>query len=246
MGQFFSYIPTTGYDIAKADYATYQEVTNIFFRIGMVKEALDNISSYYIYNIKEGEKPEILADIVYGTPEAHWIIMMANDIHDAAYDWPLNYDEFNNYLANKYRTAAGGNTLSDAQVIAWSQGTTANSNSIHHYEMITERTDTSSGTTTTFRYKVDYDKKSNTISTIVPYNYYVNLPDAGDYENYTVNGKTVREKIYRSMVTVFDNEFEQNEAKREIKVIKPEYATQIFNEFRNFTKSGTQRLRSLV
>ena len=197
----------------------------------MVKETLENISSYYIYQIKDDEKPEILADKVYGTPEAHWIILMANERLDASYDWPLNYADFNKYIANKYRTAAGGNTLSDSQVISWSQGATPGSNSIHHYEMVIDRTDASTETTSVFRYVVDYDKKTDSEISYVPYSYYNNLGD-GSYSTYTVNGKTVLQKVYRNLVTIYDYEFEQNEKKREIKVIKPEYYVQINNELK--------------
>ena len=246
MGQFFSYFPVVAYDIAKADYTSYQAATNIFFRVGVVKSALDNISSYYIYDIKEGETAEILADKVYGTPEAHWIILMANDRHDAQYDWPLGYDAFNKYIANKYRTAAGANTLTDNQVISWSQGTAANSNSIYHYEKVVERTDASSGITTTFRYVVDYDEKSNSISTIVPHDYYTTLSASGDYENYTINGKTVREKIYRNLVTIYDYEFQTNEDKRQIKIIKPEYYVQINDELRRLAGVKDAFMRKLI
>jgi len=246
MGQFFDYFPKVAYDIAKGDYTTYQSPTNIFLRIGVIKNTIENISSYYIYNIKDDEKPEILADKVYGTPEAHWIILMANDKHDGAYDWPLNYNDFNNYIANKYRTNAGGGTLTNNQVIAWSQGSTANSNSIHHYEKVIDRTDATSRTTTTFRYVVDYNKQTVVAPTDIPYDYYTGLSDAGDYATYTVNGKTVREKIYRNLVTIYDYEFQANESKREIKIIKPEYYTQIVDELRNLTGKKDAFMRKLV
>ena len=245
MSQFFNYFPTVPYDIAKSDYSTYQNPTNIFFRIGMIKDALDNISSYYLYDIKDDEKPEILADKVYGTPEAHWIILMANERHDGSYDWPLNYSDFNNYIADKYRTIAGGGT--DSQVIAWSQGATANSNSVHHYEKVVDRTDAASGTTTTFRYVIDYTKKSvYDPSDAPPYDYYTSLSESGDYSNYTVNGSTVREKIYRNIVTVFDYEIALNESKRSIKIIKPEYYQQIARELVNLAGTVNPNVRKLV
>ena len=172
---------------------------------------------------------------------------MANDRHDGSYDWPLNYSDFNNYMADKYRTIAGGNSLTDSQVIAWSQGTTANSNSIHHYEMVIDRTDGGSGTTTTFKYVIDYDKKSLYDPTDKPpYDYYTNLSDAGAYSNYTVNGTTVREKIYRSLVTVYDYELGLNESKRSIKIIKPEYYQQIVRELVNLAGTVNPNIRKLV
>jgi hypothetical protein len=117
VSQFFNLFPTVSYDINKDSYSNFQLPTNIFLRIGIIKQTLENISSYYTYNIKDGESPEVLADKVYKDSEAHWIIMMANQVLDPSYDWPLNYDEFNKYIANKYRDAAGGETVSDNDVI---------------------------------------------------------------------------------------------------------------------------------
>lgn len=247
MGQFFDYFPKIAYDIAKNDYSTYQNPTNIFLRIGIIRETLDKIGSYYIYNIKDGEKPEILADKVYGTSEAHWIILMANDRHNAAYDWPLNYSDFNNYIANKYRTTAGGPTLTDNEVISWSQGSIAGSNSIHHYEKVVDRTEAVSGLTTTFRYVVNYQKETvNDPSDAPPYDSYASLSDAGDFQTYTVNGKTVNERTYRSLISIYDYEFQANEDKRQIKIIKPDYYTQIVDELRNLTGTKDAFMRRLV
>lgn len=236
MSRFFDLFPTVPYDINKGDYSTYQLPTNIFMRIGIIKETLENISSYYIYNIQEGDTPERLADRVYKSPEAHWVIMMANGIIDGSYDWPLNYDEFNKYIANKYRTAAGGNTLTDVQVISWTQTANAAANNIYKYEKVVERTDSLSGLTTTWRYQINYDKETVTLPTDVPYDYYLssNLsPQANANTNsYTVSGVTINEKIYKTYQTLYDHEVEQNEAKRTIKIIKPDYYAQIVNELR--------------
>lgn len=244
MSRFFGYFPTIPYDISKGDITTYQNPTNIFFRIGMIKETLENISSYYIYSIKDGEKPETLADKVYGSSEAHWIILMANERLDGAYDWPLSYNEFNKYIANKYRSAAGGNSLTDNQVISWSQITSPTSNSIHHFEKVVDRTDTKTDTTTTFRYVVDYNKKANTVPSGITYDYYLNLTE-GESQTYTLNGKTIRENTYRNLVTIYDYEYQLNENKREIKLIKPEYYTQIVNELKSLAgiKTFTRRLK---
>ena len=90
MAQFFDKFPRISYDIEGKRLTTYQSVTNIFFRVRVIREILGNISAYYEYLIKDDDTPEILADKVYNNPEAHWIIIMANNIVDPQYDWPLN------------------------------------------------------------------------------------------------------------------------------------------------------------
>ena len=242
MSKFFDLFPKIPYDINRGDYTTYQSPTNIFMRIGIIKETLENISSYYIYNIQDGETPERLAERVYGTSEAHWIIMLANGIIDGAYDWPLNYNDFNNYIANKYRAAAGGNTRTDIQVINWAQQANVAANNIYKYEKVIERTDTLTGKTTEWRYQINYDKETVTLPSDVPYDYYLSAnlsPQANANTNsYSVSGVTINEKIYKTYQTIYDYELEQNEAKRTIKIIKPEYYTQIMNEFKTLVNAN--------
>ena len=82
---------------------------NIRFR----RDILANISLYDEYDIVDGETPEILAEKLYGNPEYHWIIMLANDRYDYRNDWPLTQANLDQYVIDKY-------------------GATANN--IHHYE----------------------------------------------------------------------------------------------------------------
>ena len=41
-----------------------------------------------------GDTPEIIASKYYGDPEKHWIVLLANDIINPFFDFPLNYQEF--------------------------------------------------------------------------------------------------------------------------------------------------------
>lgn len=149
MGKYLDFFPKIRYDLTGTLYSTnYNTVTNILFRIGMVKEYLNNTSAYYEYVIVEGDKPEILAEKVYGDAQAHWIILLANDIVDPQYDWPLGYDEFNNYIISKYGSVANAKTT------------------IHHYEKVITREDASSGQSFTYRYNVDYDRKTDSFITL--------------------------------------------------------------------------------
>lgn len=285
MAKYLDLFPKILYDSSKTLYSTnFNTVTNILFRIGMVKENINNTTAYYDYVIQDGEKPEILAERFYGSPEAHWVIILANDIVDPQYDWPLNYEEFNNYIIGKYGSIANAKT------------------SIHHYEKVVTREEPSTGTTFTYRYVVDYDRKSdgllnlsdvtgsysvgeavyqgadlanatfsanviswtpgsstlqvtNTIGQVVryssiigdsssangtvtsfglptaPYDTYLSLPDEQTFQTYVVGGKTIVESISRNSVTNYDYEVDQNESKREIKVIKAEYYRQLVRQF---------------
>lgn len=75
---------------------------NIRFR----KEILSNITTYDYYDIKDGETPEILAEKIYGSPQYHWVIMLANNRIDYVSDWPLTYVALQQYIQEKYGSQA--------------------------------------------------------------------------------------------------------------------------------------------
>jgi len=101
MGKFFDVFPKVSYDIAGNQFSTYQNVPNILFRVRMLREALATASAYHYYVIADGQTPELIAEQLYGDPEAHWIVLLANDIVDPQYDWPLHDRAFRKYIIGK-------------------------------------------------------------------------------------------------------------------------------------------------
>lgn len=77
-------------------------LTDISRNIRFRKELLSNITSYDEYDIVDGETPEIIAEKVYGNPEYHWIVMLANDIYDYRADFPLTQLQMERYVSDKY------------------------------------------------------------------------------------------------------------------------------------------------
>lgn len=72
--------------------------TNVRFR----KDILSNVTLYDSYDIKDGDTPEIIAAKYYDSPEYHWVVMLANDIHDYLVDWPMDSRTLDQYIAEKY------------------------------------------------------------------------------------------------------------------------------------------------
>lgn len=263
MSKFLEYFPRVPYDISKTKLADYQIVTNITFRIGIIKDVLNNAGSYYLYTVKDGETPEIIAENAYRDSEAHWIILYANDIYDPQYDWPLSSKAFKNYLVNKYRSQAAvslglsANTITDTQIISWTQDTTS-ANSVHHYEKQIIRYNASDNITMQINLEVNKSNlTSNLNSTLadVPYDFYTSantsdpraLEYTGSYETFNINGKTVEQTIRGAAITYYDYESQENENKRFIKVIKADYYPQIIEEYKRLTgQTGERYLRRLT
>lgn len=221
MGNYLDTFPKIIYDVNRARATNYDIATNIFFRLAIIKEVLNNTSAYYVYTIKETDKPEILADNVYRDPEAHWIILLANDMVDPQYDWPLNYMDFENFIINKYGS------------IATAQSTN------HHYEKVTQRQVGTINPIIEFRQRINYANTSNTVPASYHYDYYTGIADS-QANTYTVANTTVFQTVLRDAISCYDYEYNLNESKRTIKIIKPEYYAQIMSQLQSLTKSSAQ------
>ena len=71
-------------------------------RVKFKSSALEDISNYYPYFVKEGERPDIISHAEYGNIGYAYLIMLVNDIQDPNFDWPLNSQVFEKYIINKY------------------------------------------------------------------------------------------------------------------------------------------------
>lgn len=227
MAQFLDLFPKTNYNISrwKPRFGTYDTVTDLTFRVGIIKDVLNGIDTYYEYSITDSDTPEILADKVYGNPEAHWIILYANNIYDPFYDWPLNYKSFLNFIVSKY------GSVEQAKI------------NIHHYEKIVTKFNQTDNVTTIDVYEINKENLANTAPSQI-FDYYDGMPEF-EQNTYDVNGKTVVEEITRRAVSFYDYEDALNESKRKIKIIRSQFYQQILAEFKKLTVDP-DRQRSFV
>jgi len=254
---YFDLFPKIKYDIDGEGLNT-ESVTNIFKRIGILREVLSNAGSYVLYEIEENDTPEVLAEKVYNDAGAGWIIIYANKIIDPQFDWPMNDSVFKKYIIQKYGSIANAQT------------------SYHHFEKVVETT--VDGITYTRKYVVGEERLTDNALN-VPFTYYTpytdnliltadtslvtadnvsftvdhsnhaayddtSLPEYYSYEAHNVNNKTVFLNTYGVAVSNYDYEVEQNEAKRYIKVIKAQYYTQIMREFKNIVGANPSYIRT--
>lgn len=102
---YFSYFPKGTYDL-KGD-GNNKLVTDLMVRVKVRSKVLDEASLYDLYDIPEGDTPEITSLKHFGSPMYHWVILMTNSITDRYYGWPLTTYEFENYLNEKYTNPDG-------------------------------------------------------------------------------------------------------------------------------------------
>ena len=100
MSNYFSYFPTVKHSL-KDDGSTV-EVTNILKRFAFRDSVGGDVDNFYEHSIEEGDRPDILADKLYGNSNYAWIILLFNDMVDPIYEWPLFGQDFTNYITAKY------------------------------------------------------------------------------------------------------------------------------------------------
>ena len=107
MSNYFSYFPKVQHSLK--DDGTSVEVTNILKRFAFRDSVESGVDSFYEHSIEDGERPDILADKLYGNSDYAWIILLFNDIIDPMYEWPLFGQDFTNYITAKYGSITAAN-----------------------------------------------------------------------------------------------------------------------------------------
>ena len=102
---YFSFFPKGLYDL-KGD-GIEKVVTNLMARVKVRTKAIDEASLYDLYDIPEGDTPEITSLKHFGNSMYHWVVLITNNITDRYYGWPLTTYEFENYINDKYTNPDG-------------------------------------------------------------------------------------------------------------------------------------------
>jgi len=102
---YFQKFPKTFYSLDNA--ATIQVVTNILQRVILTEELQTNFGVYDEYDVTDSDTPETLAYQVYGDAELHWIILHFNNILDPRFDWPLSTNNLAKFVEGKYPSING-------------------------------------------------------------------------------------------------------------------------------------------
>jgi len=209
MAKYFNYFPKTVYTLNSLDVET---VTNITSRFGFEQSFKDNSAVYYEYDIQDGDTPEIIATKFYDSPERHWAVLMINNIVDPQFDWPLDQRTIISYINEKY--------LANASV--GQSGTTWSQANIHSYYKVETRTSNSTGSELQSKLQIDANTYANVAATTT---------------NLTLDdGNSITITTTKETKSYYDYEIEQNEAKRTIKLLKPEFVSSIEEELRNVFK----------
>ncbi len=83
------------------------------------------------FTIREGEKPEDIARLYYGSVDDTWLVLLANNITDPYYEWPMGDVEFDQYFIDKYSEVSGRTGF---DVLRWGQDETRSDNIVYYFK----------------------------------------------------------------------------------------------------------------
>lgn len=99
---YFKDFPQFLYDFNYGNKIKTSVVLDITRNVRIKKEILQNITLYDEYDIVDGETPEIISEKFYGTPEYHWVVMLANGKYDYRADFPLIESVLQKHISDVY------------------------------------------------------------------------------------------------------------------------------------------------
>ena len=225
---YFKSFPYTLYSLDNT--TTVQVITDITNRITLSEEVKTNLALFDEYDVKDGETPELVADRFYNNPELHWIVLHYNEIIDPRFDWPLDTNNLNRYVAGKYTNvnavhhyedASGNYTNGNVYLISNADFTEFNVN-----DAITNITNSGTG------YITQKNSSSNVKVTVTTGGFisgdrFKNTSNTSSSANITstvvLSGTPVTNLIYEDTV---------NESKRRIKILKASYIDAIVSDFK--------------
>ena len=90
-------------------------VKNLFKRSKLRTDVDQAITAFNYFNIKEGMRPDMVAQELYDNPELDWVVLTSNNITNIRNEWPLSHNDLHEYMLEKY-------------------GSDANIAKVHHFE----------------------------------------------------------------------------------------------------------------
>lgn len=222
---YFQKFPYTFYTLD--DRKTTQLIQNILIRNKITDDIKNSFVMYDEYDVRDGDTPEILAYKFYGDSNLHWLVLQMNEILDPRFDWPLDTRKFQDYLNSKYPDIDGidhyedsnenqinGNVILNASIFNnFNVGDVVYNLSSKGIGYITSSSSTSIIVTTT----EGGFKAGNLIS-----NNIMGTSQA------TITSTT---SITGTPVTFYIAEDRANEAKRRVRILKPQFVSAIIAEF---------------
>lgn len=119
MSNYFRRLPNLDYPSLlkeRESNTDFIQTKNLFRRVKIREDLFANFMQFDKYEVIGDERPDNVAEKVYGNDSLDWVILLSNNIIDINNEWPMNQSQLNMFLEEKY---------TPQQLV-----------SIHHYETL--------------------------------------------------------------------------------------------------------------
>jgi len=239
MSKYFENFPVIEYSLDQG--VSSFAMTDFFRRVKADVNSILGSSAYYEYELTDGETPEIVAHKLYGDSNLHWVILITNETLDPRFEWVQTKTALTAYIKDKY----GADKVNAAHHYENSSGDTV------YYKVFTGTVNIAAGTSftsiavigtntlfTTEVLSTSFGVRFGTTTSsysVLAVNSNTSLTIAGLPIVTPVVGQVMIDNYsYSSTVTRITNtEYEEaiNEARRTIKVVKPQYVPRFIESF---------------
>lgn len=101
---YFSNFPLVDYSNKKA--------RNLALKTVIKERVKKRNISFLFYTLRDGERPDTIANDYYGDSKLNWLVMLSNDIIDPYFEWHLSQTQLDAHLISKYGSLAlAGSTV---------------------------------------------------------------------------------------------------------------------------------------
>ena len=180
-------------------------VKNLFKRSKLRTDVDQSITAFNYYYIEQGMRPDVLAQEIYGDSELDWVVLTSNNITNVRDQWPLEHDNLHEYMLDKYG--------SDQNILG-----------IHHSETI-KIVDEYNRVILKGGLEVDANFTFTFVGAVTS--------STGSLIEVNFGGSNSNTITPVASITNYDYETKQNEKKRRIKILKPEYLPLFLTNHKN-------------
>ena len=102
---YFRELPDLYYQSPLASRVSSREyvlVKNLFRRVKLRDDLQNNFTLFNKFEIREGERPDTVAEYLYSSSDLDWVVMLTAGIINVRDQWPLSNFDLYNYAENKY------------------------------------------------------------------------------------------------------------------------------------------------
>ena len=225
MQGYFSYFPNLNYVSRTTDRSSNDEfiaVKNIFRRPKLRDDLKNVVTAFEDYVVVGDDRPEQVSERVYGDPRFDWVILTTNNITKVRDQWPLSSNDIQKFILAKY-------------------GSEEKLTEVHHYvtELLLDsrlRIVVPEGLTVDSNFESRYLETSGSGESTYSG---TNLPTLSTVDNAgTVKDANGNVVSHTNVFPVTNYEFEENEneAKRRIKILQPQFLDVAISDMKRIMK----------